>query len=79
MTEIEKLRLQRDAIDGKIAAAHKKELNDSLRSSFARLADESLPVDEILLKVLGNTRTIPREELPKFAERLAEILKVYSD
>ncbi|MXY57899.1 MAG: hypothetical protein F4Y41_16145 [Gammaproteobacteria bacterium] len=79
MTDLEKLRLQRDAINEKIAAAEQRELADSLRASFARLADESTPVCEIMVKVLGGRRTFPPSELPKFAERLAETVKAYAD
>ena len=79
MTELEKLRLERTAMDEKIAAAEKREFADRLRFLFARLADESAPVCEIMIDVLGNRRTLSPSDLPKFAERLEAVIEVHCD
>lgn len=79
MNDLEKLRLQGTAIDDKTAAGEKQELANRMRASFARLVDESVPVCEIMIKVLGNRRTFPPLELPKFGYRLEEVIKAYQD
>ena len=80
MTEIEKLELQKETIGKKIDDLKKRQVEDSLRASFAALSDESIPVGAILTQVLsGGRRPVSEGMLSEFAERLATIVKQHSD
>ena len=75
MTNLETLALRRRALDDQIAAAELQETAESLRASFTRLVDPSLPVCDIIRRVLVE-QTEGRPEL--FAIALAETIKVYA-
>ena len=75
MTSLEKLALRRRALDDQIAAAEQQKTAESLRASFTRLVDPSLPVCDIVRRVLAE-QTHGNPAL--FATVLAETIKAYA-
>ena len=75
MSNIEALELRRRALDDQISAAAWQKTAESLRASFTRLVDPSLPVCDIIRRVLAE-QTEGNPAL--FATVLAETIKAYA-
>lgn len=78
MTEVEKLELEKQEIENKLAEAKKRTTENSLRASFAALQDESVPVAKIIGEAVSRGR-VPPDALAEFAERLAHLIKINTE
>lgn len=80
MSEVEKLKLQRESLDRQIAEAERAETAAMFRASFKRLAeDDSLPLLEILKKTLKKGEGPSDESLRSLADRLKLTLMTYGE
>lgn len=81
MTDLEQLRLQRDALSMQIAVAESNETLGRARDAFTRLASDNLPVLEILDQALHGWAsadpTRQRLDAREFVARLSAIVDVY--
>ena len=56
MTDLERLKLQQQALADQIATAERAQLEARLRSALAQLQDESLPIFHIIERALGSAQ-----------------------
>ena len=78
MTELEKLKQQRETLDQQIAAAERRETLKSLQASCRALALNELPADEIFNQALGAWQsTAGARSVHTFAEVLSTIVTSY--
>ena len=77
MTELDKLRQDRETLDLKIADTEKRERAVRLREAFKDLAEnESIPLEEFVSRLLKNPRG-PNFQIDKFLEHMESLIKGY--
>ena len=81
MTELEKLEIERRAIEERITEAKNRNVSNSLRASCVALQDESLPIAKIFSEAVypGNLVHLDHERLHELSERFAHIIKVHTE
>ena len=78
MTDLERMKVERDTLDRKIMAAEADQVQDRAREAFRLLAtDNSLPAIEIVDQALVECSLVDPQRAAAFTERLAVIVDTY--
>ena len=78
VTEIEKIELEKRALNERLDEAKMRAISTSLRASFVAMQDESVPVAKIISETISRRKPLGMDALSEFSERLSTIIKIHT-